>query len=303
MNRPVCILGGGGVAGVGMTRCLQSDFDVSAWDDNPWARKVVECPLDEEQDGDLIVPLADSLIRLWAGRPKTFLPPTDVIERCQEKHLTAKLLGDLAPLTYWVRDVHGAGGAGAAKLTGQMAAEYLPGRNISCEVVYWQGKLKAHFVKERLSYKVNYVEPSVQGIGSSAVSRCLADGNVLDIARWAVKRIAGEPHGVFGVDLKEDEYGNPKITEINPGRFLTASYVYFARTGYNLPRLMCELALELPETPLPEYPEGVGVIRQTDSLPWCGRLPRFDHTDFDTDKEQRDAKVRMQGLRERGDVA
>lgn len=271
--RTVHILGAGGVAGVGITRCLMDDFDVSGWDDNPWARRMMVARPQSDHEGDLVVPVPDSLVRLWAGRPRTFLPDEETIERCQEKHLTAKLLGDLSPLTYWVRDTHGAGGAGAAKLDGRMAAEYLPGRNMSCELVYRRGELLGHFTKERLSYAVAYVEPEVRGIGSSAVSRCIGDTNVLRIAKEAVSRLVSEPNGVFSVDFKEDAYGTPLITEINPGRFLTASYVFFERTRYNLPRLMVEAALGLPLTPLPAYPEGIGVIRQTDSLPWVGRLP------------------------------
>ena len=283
MGTPIVhILGAGGVAGIGLTRCLaDSDrYTLTGWDDNPWARKMAECDLTPSTDADLILPVPDSLVRLWSGRPNTCLPQPGVIERCQNKELAAKILGDHAPETYWVRDTHGAGGAGAAKLTGQMCSEYLPGRNISVELLYWQGSLIGHFAKERLSYKVTSVEPSVCGVGSSAVSRCISDPNAEDVARWAVRAIDGEPHGVYSVDLKEDKYGQPKITEINPGRFLTASYVYFLRTGYNLPRLLVEYALNLTLTPLPEYPEGVAVIRQTDSLPWVGYLPRHDSEDI-----------------------
>lgn len=277
MEHAVHILGAGGVAGVGLTRCLKDAFEVTGWDDSPWARKKVECAIQSDPEGDLILPVPDSLVRLYAGRPRTFLPPADVVERCQEKHLCAKLLGDLAPLTYWVRDTHGAGGAGAARLDGRMAAEYLPGRNLSCEVLFFDGKLSAWFQKERLSYRANTVEQNVQGIGSSAVSRCIRDSNLLDMSLWALNRLTEKPHGIFAIDFKEDRYGLPLITEINPGRWLTASYVYFYSTGYNLPRLACELAIGIEPTPLSDYPEGIACIRQTDSWPWVGRLPRYDH--------------------------
>lgn len=281
----VHILGAGGVAGIGLTRCLKGDFSVTGWDDNPWARKMAECDMIELPDSaELIMPVPDSLVRLWAGRPRTYLPPSDVIERCQNKELAAKILGPHAPATYWIRDTHGAGGAGAAKLTGQMCSEYLPGRNLSVELVYHEGELLAWFAKERLSYLVTSVQPNVAGIGSSAVSRCIDDSNARDVAVWAVRAIDKRPCGIYAVDMKEDKFGQAKVTEINPGRFLTASYVYFLRTGYNLPRLYVEAALGIDRTPLPPYPEGQAVIRQTDSIPWCGRLPRWDHQDIDWEK-------------------
>ena len=40
------------------------------------------------------------------------------------------------------------------------------------------------------------------------------------------------------IDFKENKKGEPKITEVNAGRFLTASYVYYYLTDYNLPLLM-----------------------------------------------------------------
>lgn len=279
----VHILGCGGAAGIGLTRCLQGDprWKLTGWDDNPWARKLAECELDPGTDADLILPVPDSLVRLWSGMPHTYLPPPDVVERCQEKELAAKIFGCHAPVTYWVRDTHGAGGAGAAKLTGKMCSEYLPGRNISVELLYEHGHLRASFTKERLSYKVTSVEPNVAGVGSSAVSRCIRDKPAEDVARWAVAAIGKMPHGIYSVDLKEDKYGLPKITEINPGRFLTASYVYFLRANYNLPRLFVEIALGLNRTPLGEYPEGIAIVRQIDRLPWVGYLPRYDDEQID----------------------
>ena len=296
MPKPtVCILGAGGDAGRLMSRCLKDGdrFDVFGWDDSSWGRKLAECDLDRDHQADLIVPVPDSLVRLWAGRPNTFLPSHDIVKLCQEKDNLAKLLGDLAPRTWWVRSTHGAGGYGAEKT---MAADYLPGRNLSVELLYWHGDLKASFSKERISYSTREVEPNVAGVGQSMVSRCIIDSNAFEVARWAMARIGEEPHGIFGVDLREDEFGEPKITEINPGRWLTASYVYYSRTGYNLPRLACEIALGLEPSPLPAYPEGVGIIRALDREPWVGRLPRFDHQDIDWPgtAKGRDKKTRQE---------
>jgi hypothetical protein len=156
-----------------------------------------------------------------------------------------------------------------------MAAQYLPGRNMSCELVYWGWGAKVQcFAKERLSYAVGRREPNVGGVGTSMVSRCIAPGELFALADKAICGLCkdSDPRGIYGVDFREDEWGTPRITEINAGRFLTASYVYYYRTGYNLPRLMVEQYLRLEETPLAPYPEGIGIVRQIDHEPWVGRL-------------------------------
>lgn len=273
----ISILGAGGNAGVLLSRCLREDnrFEVVGWDDNPWARKLIECEVDERDKGtraDLIIPTPDSLVLLYADRPNTFLPPRRIVEICQDKALTAKLLGPaLCPETYWVRETSGAGGTGARQ---EMAAQYLPGRNVSVELLYHEGLLRKYFVKERLSYSVKRVEPNVVGVGTSMVSRCVEGQEYVDLATDAIAKLSGpgKERGAFGVDLREDEYGRPYITEVNAGRLLTASYVYYYRCGYNLPRLLVELALGLDLTPLAQYPAGAAVVRQLDSEPYVGPL-------------------------------
>jgi len=280
----VWVHGCGGNAGILMSRCLeQTAVEVCGWDDNLWPRKLAECELTTASEtADLIVPMADSLVALWAACPRTFLPSASEVALCQDKSRLAKVLGDIAPLTYWVRDTHGAGGAGAKQV---MAAEYLPGRNLSMELLYNRGELLATFQKERLSYSTIRPEPNVCGVGTSMVSRCVDDPASKEVCHWAMKRISAEPHGVYAIDLRENEFGDPKITEINAGRFLTASYVYFYRTGYNLPRMMAEVALGLPVTPLSSYPLGVSIVRGYDREPWVGMLHRYDHEQLETEEE------------------
>lgn len=272
------ILGAGGAAGIGLSRCLRDHFHITGWDDNHWAQKLAECSIENVTEADLILPTPDSLVARYCELPNTWLPPKRVVEVCQDKAVCAKWLGDICAPVHWVRDTTGAGGAGAHL---QMAQDYLPGRNLSCELVFKDGELLGYFQKHRLSYEVKCVQPFVQGIGQSAVSRCIDEKTVLDVSVLAVRRIAGdEAEGIFGVDLREDIYGAPLVTEINPGRFLTASYCfYYTVPDYNLPRLAAEAALGLPITPLGDYPEGIGIIRQIDRAPWVGRLHdgRTDH--------------------------
>jgi len=263
--KKILILGAGGPAGVLLTRCLK-DFDVYGTDDGVWASKMIEAKTDNVIP-DLIFPLPDNLIVAYATCPQCFLPDQKEIELCQDKPKLVKVLRELAPKTIWERETKGAGGKGS-----RMGSEYLPGRNISCEMIFKNGKLEAYFQKHRLSYLVKKVEPRVfRGIGSSAVAKCIDDREILDVSLKAVSRISRKPQGIYAVDLREDEYGNPKITEINAGRFLTASYVFYYK-AYNLPKLFVELALGLKKSKLGEYPEGKGIIRQIDQEPYFGEL-------------------------------
>lgn len=259
----ILVKSAGGNAGIGMTRCLK-DFTVYGADDGQWGKKLMEVPEWQGEEVDLVIPVSSKMILKSEG---PILPPQGVLELCWDKAKCAEVLGDLAPKTYWVRDTMGSGGKGA-----QMCSEFLPGRNISCELLYKDGELLGYFMKHRISYSTGGVQEMVGGIGTSMVSVCIDEPLIKDVATAAIYQVMAKPHGVFGVDLKENEAGEPKVTEINAGRFLTASYIYFYMTDYNLPKRMVEAALNLPLTPLGEYPVGTGIIRQLDRIPWIGKI-------------------------------
>lgn len=267
------IAGAGGTAGVGMTRCLKNHgYYVQGHDSSKWGAEMMECHDEIDPDStsihfcDLVVPVPDTLVRKWAGSDICFLPGGGEVELCQDKAATAKVLGGLAPVTYWVRDTHGAGGAGA-----QMASEYLPGRNYSCELLYKDGSLLGYFMKERLAYDLKGSKEPTHQRGSSMVSVCIDDQSILTTCLRAVSMVSRRPHGVYAIDLKENAEGIPKITEINPGRFLTASYVFFYSTGYNLPLAMVKAYFDEPYV-LGPYPTGTMVIRGVDQLPYVGKI-------------------------------
>lgn len=272
--KKILILGGGGSAGILLTRCLKKYFYVEGQDDGKYAGKIIEAekyeynPLDES---DLVIPVPDNLVLECSEYSSSdddnsvFLPPREEVELCQDKAKCAEVLGDLAPKTLWVRDTKGAGGKGS-----QMCSEYLPGRNLCTELLYKEGELYGSFQKERISYEVK--ERTQKVSGSAKVATCIRDNDLMKLAIQAVDKVSKKPHGVYSVDFKENKHKVPKVTEINAGRFVTSSYVFYYKTRYNLPRMMVELALDLPLTKLGKYPEGKTVIRQTDSLPWIGEL-------------------------------
>lgn len=217
----------------------------------------------------------------------TFLPSTVTIFRCQDKYLTAfiwsqvwkdttpyfvdtnaafhRIKDPLSKDKLWIRATHGAGGKASSLITDQNIAEhwmwywwnidpqinflfqkYLPGRNIAWQGVYKNGILITSQARERVEYIYPNLTPS--GItGTPSVQRTINENKVNGNAEAAVKMIDNKPNGVFGVDLKENEDGDPIPTEINAGRFFTTSYFFpYAGAIYDCPRAnMPEIYLRL----------------------------------------------------------
>lgn len=123
-----------------------------------------------------------------------------------------------------------------------MASEYLPGDNLTWLSIWHEGTLFASQTRERLEYVIPHVSPS--GItGAPAVARTVARPDVRRAGEAAVRAVSPDgPHGIFFVDLKCDGAGEPRVTEINCGRFGTTLHFYTV-AGFNFPELALELAL------------------------------------------------------------
>ena len=118
-------------------------------------------------------------------------------------------------------------------------SEYLPGRLFGFDSLWKDGRLIGHFLKERLRY-LN--EGEELGFSTSVIKNSdnkLAIKTAID----AILAIDQIPDGVFTVDLRENTAGKPAVTEINPGRFLTTSLLFFLKTGYDLPNDYINMAL------------------------------------------------------------
>ena len=174
-----------------------------------------------------------------AGLP---VPQTVLIEQVSDLRDSFELLRRTESDPVWVR---GAGipgkGIGVASLPcrsvaqaeqwvsywegwGQMAAsEYLPGDNLTWMGLFNRGKLVTSQGRKRLAYVIPYVSPS--GItGAPAISKTIHDAEVNRLGHAAVHAVDPRYHGVAFVDMKGDEEGRPRITEINAGRFGTTHY-------------------------------------------------------------------------------
>ena len=244
---------------------------------------------------------------------KTFLPDRRTIALCQDKFMCglewrrAGLREDRielidSPDAYltmnpplWIRARHGAGAKAAILARNSreayhwinfwyerdprmdlIAEGYLPGRDFAWSGIYYRGELVTSFARERLEYLYPGLTP--EGLtGTPTRARIVHDIDVNATAEEAVFAVDKEPHGIFSVDLKEDEEGLPRPTEINAGRGFTTFGLWAEHTRWldlNLLNMVVVLAVDedldfglVPGGPLRDViTEGLTLYRHID----CG---------------------------------
>jgi len=240
----------------------------------------------------------------------TFLPDSRVCELLVHKSKTSDFLWELGVVpksvafdrslcnidelfdqlgvVFWVRADSGTSGVGSLLIDGKdaliswvninpqvttfLASRYLPGRNVACKLLYWQGNLVRSACAERVSYIMSKTAPS--GItGNTSFGRLINDSNLVEIAHSSMTSIfdtIGVPrHGFFTVDFKEDSSGKPLVTEINIRH--VAFTQCFAAAGANLAEDTLRLMSEDPDFDknyhMYEFPEGLIFLRDVDDRP------------------------------------
>ncbi len=135
---------------------------------------------------------------------------------------------------FWVRSTTGTSGLGSLKVESIealrnwiqinpgveqfIASKFLPGRNLACKLLYYEGKLLRAACGERVNYIMSKVAPS--GItGNTSFGRLLNEPELIEVAKKAMDKLFetsdADKHGFFTADFKEDENGTPFVTEIN----------------------------------------------------------------------------------------
>jgi carbamoyl-phosphate synthase large subunit len=160
---------------------------------------------------------------------------------------------DFGERPVWLRDFSDASssGLGAIKVTDPdqayawaylnpqiaeyMVAEYLPGRNFACNLLFDNDQLLKVACYERLEY--------FQGqLVVSGVTGNISRGRLVNVpavrvvseqaVRWISSRHSEPAHGLLTVDLREDAGRSPRVTEINVRH--TAATSALAAGGANL---------------------------------------------------------------------
>jgi hypothetical protein len=122
-----------------------------------------------------------------------------------------------------------------------MVSEFLGGREFAYQSLWQDGELVAGQARERVEYLYGHLTPSGQ-TSTPSVARTVSMPEVDELACSAIRALDPEPRGVYCVDIKESSQGQPKVTEINAGRFFTTSN-FFAHAGLNMPDMMVRCAL------------------------------------------------------------
>ncbi len=154
-----------------------------------------------------------------------------------------------------------------------MIADYLPGRNLACCLLFYRGTLLKMASYERVEYFMGRTVMS--GIsGNISRGRLINDELPGDTAEKAVRLVAAETreemHGLVTVDLKEDESGTPLVTEINLRHVAATSA--FAQAGANMAEAQVLATLGDIRTvsigePKFEFPPNNLILRDIDGLP------------------------------------
>jgi len=215
------------------------------------------------------------------------LVPKSVDIDPEEKDLEMKIKQKLT-YPFWVRSATGSSGLGSFKVhsfadlikwvsinqgvTNFIASNFLSGRNLACKFLYYNGQLLRSAVGERVNYIMAKVSPS--GItGNTSYGRLLNDEKVFEVSHKAIEIMfeltGANKHGFFTVDLKEDDKGQPFVTEINVRHVAFTSA--FALGGANF----CEDTIRLLDDDpsfndqfrLYEFEKDLIFLREVDALP------------------------------------
>lgn len=152
-----------------------------------------------------------------------------------------------------------------------MVAEHLPGRNIACTLLFFEGELLKAGCYERLEYFMAHLAAS--GIsGNINRGRLVNDERARALGEQVVRLVAaaaGEPaHGLLTVDLREDRTGALKVTEINVRHVAATSAL--AAGGANMAEAQVLATLgRLDEIgkPVPHFPDDNVILRDIDGVP------------------------------------
>ena len=146
-------------------------------------------------------------------------------------------------------------------------SEYLPGRDFCVQCLWNKGTLVLAKMAERITYLDSGSPSGVSSMPALAVTAF--DTAVMDVCKKAIRAIDAKASGIFFVDIKESDSGEPCITEINPGRFATMTNIHDLTGQHNMAVLYVRLGLgEKVRVPgARDYAEGYYLVRSVDTLP------------------------------------
>jgi hypothetical protein len=164
-------------------------------------------------------------------------------------------------IAYW-RDLRG------VPVTSFTISEFLPGRDFGCQSLWRDGRLVLIKTYERLSYLGSGNQPA-EVSSVAALAKTVDEPRVVETCEAAIRALDPRAAGIFSVDLKENAGGMPCITEINAGRFSSATNIFDLTGKHNMAVSYVRLARGEP-VEIAEAYDAVGehyMLRDVDTLP------------------------------------
>lgn len=134
----------------------------------------------------------------------------------------------------WIRATEGTGGRGSLKLEDISSykswmfinsnikeftvSEFLTGRHLANQMMYYNGEYVKGAALECVEYVMANTVPS-HVTGNTHFGRFLNEDRINEFCDSCIKylesKLGIKAHGILSFDLKEDKYGNLKVTEVN----------------------------------------------------------------------------------------
>ena len=213
---------------------------------------------------------------------RTWLPPVEVVRLTRNKLATQRclnadgipvpssvLIADRSDIVaaieqfgeIWLRAISGAGGKGAFRTADVDHAsmwleindgwgDFMAAEVVDCpyersfEGIWRHGELVASQTLTRLVRGNTGI--SIDGVKSRTVVQVSAPEKIHELAVAAVSSVAGQPDGIFRVDMLEDPSGNPTVTEVDAGRFGAGGVAFWHQFKVNFAWAYVHLAFEEP---------------------------------------------------------
>lgn len=163
---------------------------------------------------------------------------------------------------------------GRSKVSDFVIQEFLPGRDLAFDSLWYKGKLVTSYCRERLEYFLKHI--SLSGItGTPTIAQTIIDEKINRIGVSAVKALDPKPHGFYSTDIKENSQKNCAVTEVD-GKWHTTAPLWgysfskvFNKPELNITYQYLKLALEgKTDGDLPTYdlfPSNYLLVRQLDA--------------------------------------
>jgi len=147
-------------------------------------------------------------------------------------------------------------------------SEFLPGRDFCLQSLWKKGTLVMAKAHERLTYHVTGGNPSGTS-STAALAKMIFEPRIAEVCSKSIRLLDPKASGVFFVDLKENESGEPCITEINAGRFANVPTIHDVAGKYNMAISYVRLALGKPvrNRGMCRFTDACYVTRDIDATP------------------------------------